>query len=115
MILLFNSAVMPDEGVYTLKRISADTFKKVLQEAVVTDNFKSYIGYPETAKIIEQLTNVDIEVSRAQAELTPGDEILIVKLRQRVADPANRDTLELSINDFEFFRCNWKPLAEGDR
>lgn len=112
MILLLNSAVMPDEGVYTLKRISADTFKKVLQEAAATDDFKSYIGYLQTAEIIEQLTNIDIEVSREQAELTPGDEMLIVKLRQRVADPASKDTLELSIGDFEFFRCDWKPLDE---
>lgn len=113
MILLLNSAVMPDEGVYTLKRISADTFKKVLQEASATDDFKSYIGYLQTAKIIEQLTNIDIEVSREQAELTPGDEMLIVKLRQRVADPASKDTLELSIDDFDFFQCDWKPLDEG--
>ena len=110
MILLLNSAVMPDEGVYTLQRISETTFKKILQEAAVTDNFKSYIGYPQTAQIIEQLTGIDIEVSREQAELTPGDEMLIVKLRQRVADPASKDTLELSIDDFEFFQCDWKPL-----
>lgn len=115
MILLLNSAVMPDEGVYTLKRISADTFKKILQEASATDNFKSYIGYLQTAKVIEQLTNVDIEVSREQAELTLGDEMLIVKLRQRAADPAGKNTLELSIDDFEFFRCDWQPLDEGDR
>lgn len=110
MILLLNSAVMPAEGVYTLKQISADTFKKILQEAAATDDFKSYIGYPQTAQIIEQLTGIDIEVSREQAELTPGDEMLIVKLRQRVADPASKDTLELSIDDFEFFQCDWKPL-----
>lgn len=113
MILLLNSAVMPAEGVYTLQRISKATFQKVLQEAAAIDNFKSYIGYCQTAKIIEQLTNVDIEVSREQAELTPGDEMLIVKLRQRVVDPASRDTLELSIDDFEFFRCDWQPFDEG--
>lgn len=28
MILLLNFAVMSDEGVYTLKQISADTYKK---------------------------------------------------------------------------------------
>ena len=110
MILLLNSAVMPDEGVYTLKQISADIFKKILQEAAVMDNFKSYIGYLETARLIEQITGVEVKVSREQATLEPGDIMLIVKLRQRVANPADKETLQLSTDDFEFFRCEWQPL-----
>ena len=110
MILLLNAAVMPNEGVYTLKQISADTFKKNLQEASATDNLKSYIGYPETARLIEQLTGVEVEVSRDQAELTHGDVMLIMRLQHRVTNPASKDTLELSIDDFEFYRCDWRPL-----
>lgn len=110
MILLLNSAVMPDEGVYTLQRISEATFQKVLQEASATDNFQSYIGYLETAQLIEQITGIVIEVSREQATLTPGDTMLIVKLRHRVADPADKETPQLSIDDFEFFQCDWQPL-----
>ncbi len=114
MVLLLNSAVMPDEGVYTLKCISETTFQKVLREAAATDNFQSYIGYPETARLIEQITGIEVEVSREQATLTPGDTMLIVKLRQRVANPADKETLQLSTDDFEFFRCDWKPLNEGE-
>lgn len=110
MILLLNSAVMPNEGVYTLKRISDTTFQRMLRDAALTDNFKSYIGYPETARLIEQIAGITIEVSRAQAVLTPGDIMLIVKLRQRVANPADKEILQLSIEDIEFFRCDWKPL-----
>ena len=113
MILLLNSAVMPNEGVYTLKQISEATFQKLLQEAAATDNFKSYIGYPQTAQLIEQITGIAVEVSREQASLTPGDIMLILKLRQRVANPADKETLQLSIDDFEFFQCDWKPLNEG--
>ena len=114
MILLLNSAVMPNEGVYTLKQISEATFQKLLQEAAATDNFKSYIGYPQTAQLIEQITGIAVEVSREQASLTPGDIMLILKLRQRVANPADKETLQLSIDDFEFFQCDWKPLNEGE-
>ena len=114
MVLLLNSAVMPTEGVYTLKRISQVVFQKVLHKATATGNFQSYIGYPETARLIEQLTGVEIEVSRAQAELAPGDSMLIVKLRHRIIDPTRKETLELSVDDFEFFRCDWKPLIEGE-
>ena len=115
MILLLNSAVMPDEGVYTLKQITETTFTKELQDAAVSDNFKSYIGYPETAQLIEQITGIEVGVSREQATLTPGDIMLIVKLHQRVANPADKETLQLSIDDFEFFRCDWQPLDEGGK
>ena len=110
MILLLNSAVMPAEGIYILKQISKAIFKQVLQEAAETDNFKSYIGYPETARLIEQITGIAIEVSREQATLTPGDIMLIVKLRHRVTNPANNESLQPSIDDFDFFQCDWKPL-----
>ena len=115
MILLLNSAVMPDEGVYTLKQITETTFTKELQDAAASDNFRSYIGYPETAQLIEQITGIKVEVSREQASLTPGDIMLIVKLRQRVINPADKETLQLSIDDFDFFRCDWTPSDEGDK
>lgn len=113
MILLLNAAVMPTEGVYTLKRISEATFRTVLREAAAAKNFQSYIGYPETARLIEQLTDVEVAVSREQATLDIGDVMLIVKLRHRVADPATKMTLTPSIDDFEFYRCDWQPLTEG--
>ena len=114
MILLLNSAVMPVEGLYTLQRISETTFQKVLQNAAAANNLKSYIGYPETARLIEQITSIAVEVSREQATLTPGDTMLIVKLRQRVANPVDKETLQLSINDLEFFQCDWKPFDGGE-
>ena len=113
MVLLLNSAVMPTEGVYTLKRISKSKFQELLLAAAATKNFQSYIGYPETARLIEQLTGIEVEVSREQAALDPGDIILIVKLQQRVANPTDQDVPQLSIGDFEFFRCDWKPLDDG--
>ena len=114
MILLLNSAVMPAEGMYSLQRISEAMFQKVLQDAAATNNFKSYIGYPETARLIKQITGIAVEVSREQATLTPGDTMLIVKLRHRVANPPDKETLQLSIDDFEFFQCDWKPINEGE-
>ena len=114
MILLLNSAVMPTEGHYTLKQISQAEFRTVLREAADSNNFRSYIGYPETAQLIEELTDVEIEVSREQATLAPDDVMLIAKLRHRVADPSTKTTLEPSINDFEFYRCGWKSLTEGE-
>ena len=113
MLLLLNSAVMPTEGVYTLKRISEAAFQKFLQEAA-TGNFQSYIGYPETARLIEQLTGIEIQVSREQAELATGDVMLIVKLRHRIKDLSNITAQQPSLDDLDFFICHWHPLNEGE-
>ena len=43
-----------------------------------------------------------------------SDVMLIVKLCQRVADPANKGTLELSMDDFEFYRCDWSALDDRE-
>ena len=115
MILLLNAAVMPIEGAYTLKRISKSKFQGLLQEADAAGNFQSYIGYPETARLIEQLTSIEIEVSREQAELATGDVMLIVKLRHRIQDPSDISTYQPSIADLDFFVCYWQPLAEGKK
>ena len=106
MILLLNAAVMPTEGHYTLKQISDTEFRTLLRAAAASDNFRSYIGYPETARLIEDMTGVEIAVSREQATLNTGDVMLIVKLRHRVADPSTKMTLAPSIDDFEFYRCD---------
>ena len=115
MILLLNAAVMPGEGHYTLKQISASEFRTHFTGCRrIANNFRSYIGYPGTARLLEALTDVEIEVSREQATLAVGDVILIVKLRHRVADPSTKMTLEPTIDDFEFYYCEWKPLVEGE-
>ena len=113
MILLLNATVMPTEGNYTLRRISKATFRETLRTAAETNNFQSYIGYPETANLIEQLTGIPIQVSREPATLTPGDIMLIVKLRHRVAAPTQ--TQHISIRDLEFYHCTWQPLTTGER
>ena len=115
MILLLNSAVMPTEGVYTLKRISKAVFQTILYEAASTGGLQSYIGYPKTAQLIEQFTGIEIEVSREQAELTTGDVMLIVKLRHRIPDPSDIAAYQPSLEDLDFFVSYWRPLAEEEK
>lgn len=114
MVILLNSAVMPAEGVYTLKRISKSNFQQLLQDAAAVGDFRSYIGYPETARLLEQLTGVEIEVSRDQAELKTGDVMLIVKLQHRIQNLSNINTYQPSLEDLDFFICHWHPLTERE-
>ena len=113
MIVLLNAAVMPTEGVYTLKQISITQFQDLLQQAAETGNLRSYIGYPETAEMIQRVTGIAVDVNRHQAVLTTGDVMLIVKLRHRVADAACKEKLQPSMNQFDFYHCNWHPLPKG--
>ncbi len=114
MVLLLNSTVMPTEGVYTLTRISKSKFQELLREAAAAKNFQSYIGYPETARLVEQLTGINIEVSREQAQLATGDVMLIVKLRHRIQDSSDITAYQPSFEDLDFFLCHWQPLTQGE-
>jgi hypothetical protein len=103
---LMNSAMMPDEGTYTLKRCTKDEFVKLLQ----SNKFESFIGYPDTAAFISRISGVDIEVSRQQTAVNDGDILLIVRLKYRVADPAEKARFTPSDDDFEFFTCEYRRV-----
>ncbi len=115
MLHLLNSAVMPTEGIYTLEQISPDTFRKDLQHAAATDDLRSYIGYPDTARLIAELTGVQVAVSREEARLNEGDVMLIMKLRYRTPNPTPQTPLQHTVDDFIFYRCTWHRLTEGER
>ena len=104
MIKLLNSAMMPAPGQYRLEKITKDRFCKILQKL----SFESYIGYPETAKIIEEESGVHIEVNRKQTKVKNGDYLLIAKLTFRPrAEFKRKKGQGLNINDFEFFICTY--------
>ena len=107
-----SSAVMLTEGHYNLKRITPSEFRSILQDSVKAGNFRSYVGYLETDRLIEQMIGVVVEVSREQAKLEIGDVMLIAKLRYRVPEPANKIMLDPSMDDFEFYYCDWQPITE---
>ena len=109
MIFLMNSAMMPDDGKYLIETIDTDTFKEAVIDADAQDNLKSMIGYPETARIIEDLTGVKIEVSRQETRLETGDMMLICRLKYRMGDPAIKGKTKQSIDDFRFSRCHFIP------
>lgn len=98
---LLNSAMMPSLDFSYLQipgRVSPEEFAQTLQ----SEPFESYIGYPETARILEELSGLKIPISRAQTTIGLGDKLLFARLKYRMPDPGQKGKTEHTIDDFEF-------------
>ena len=101
--ILLNSAMMPDEGLYILRRVSREFFAELIADAYRQGHLQSYIGYPETAQHVERIARVPIPVNRAATQLPDQCLIAICKLKYRVADPVAKGKLQPGEDDYEYF------------
>ncbi len=104
MLILMNSAMMPTDGDYRRRSISRSEFAALLR----AQPFRSFVGYPETAAVIEQIAGVKVPLSRDETTLGDGDVMLVAKLKYRVGDPGRKGTLRPTADDFEFLRIDFK-------
>lgn len=103
MIYLMNSAVFPQGsyGTYEYQKASLEDLREVLQGK--HGQWQSTIGYPQNLDLIEQWTGVRVPLNRVNAALQPGDSAFVMRLRQRVADPATKGApVSADPNDWEF-------------
>ena len=102
-VVLLNSSMMPSEGLYILRRVSREFFAELIADAHRRGNLRSYIGYPETAQHIEQISGVPSPVNRAATQLPDQALIAVCKLKYRVSDPATKGRLQPGDEDYEYF------------
>jgi rhamnose utilization protein RhaD (predicted bifunctional aldolase and dehydrogenase) len=95
---ILNSAVITSEGVYEYKLISVEEAKKWLE----TGEFVSTIGYEETAKALELITGVKVDVNRKQVKMDKDDEALIFRLTCRLDNLALKGNMSI---DFVLNNC----------
>jgi len=105
--ILLNSAMMPDEGVYILRRVSREFFAELIADAYRQGHLQSYIGYAETARHIENISGVPIEVNRAATQLPDQALIAVCKLKYRVSDPAMKGQLQPNEDDYEYYLATY--------
>lgn len=109
MIKLMNSAMMPAEGSFKLRRISTRKFAILLADHY----FESSIGYYHTARQIEEIvrretgTRIQVPVNRQKTTLGSKEFLLICKLKYRLADSRDKRTHQPEIEDLEFFECEY--------
>ena len=101
--ILLNSAMMPDEGVYILRRVSREFFGELVADAYRRGELQSFIGYAETAQHIQSISGVPIPVNRAATQLPDQALIAICKLKYRVGDPAMKGQLQPNEDDYEYY------------
>jgi len=101
--ILLNSAMMPDEGLYILRRVSREFFAELVADANRRGELQSYVGYAETAQHIEKISGVPIPVNRASTQLPDQALIAVCKLKYRVADPGAKGKLQPGEDDYEYY------------
>lgn len=106
VVRLLNSAMIPAEGYYKATKISKEEFVAILRAN--RNNFVSSIGYPETARYIEQISGVPVPISREPTVIEDGDQILVCKLAYRVQNPALKGRLAISDETAEFWLIEYK-------
>ena len=107
-VKLVNSAMMPSEGTYKLRRITKNLFIRILRRASERGIVDSTIGYPNVIDLLFKWTGISFPVSREQTTLEDGDIMLITKLKYRVQDPSTKGKYVPSEDDYEFFIATYK-------
>ena len=99
MRYLLNSAVIPNDGDYSYKKISIEEASKWLAK----DKFVSIVGYKETCQAIRELFGYDLKSCRTKVNLLINDECLVVRLTCRLEDARNKGKLgkDFIINHLE--------------
>ena len=107
-ILLLNSTVMPQEGVYKALKISEKDFINILKN----NDFISYIGHENTVKHLNKITNLNIPFNRENAVLKDNDIILVARLKKRISSE-NIKTIEATKEDYEYYIIKYNTLTKN--
>lgn len=103
-----NSAMMPQDGTYSRKEISAEEFKRLF---LMAEEIVSTIAYPETQEVVGKALGIYLPIDRKKS-LTRLEEntaiILVVKLRYRIPSERKGIRLGAQMEDYEFCLVNYK-------
>lgn len=102
-----NSAMMPKPGNYFCEEIKAGEFARQLKEAKREGEVISSVGYPVMINLIEQLTGIQLPLSREATNIQHRDQCLVAKLKYRLESPKLKKVESPSIEDLVFFRIGY--------
>jgi hypothetical protein len=111
MVKLMNSAMMPEEGIYFLKKISKEMFVFAVKEAAKKNELESYIGYPQNITFLRQWAGLNIPLNRKETSIKHNDTLLIMRLKYRPESGAKGNFVKES--DFEFFQAQYSALIDN--
>lgn len=89
---IVHAAILPMEGMYSVKRITASEFFAQSQAAHAKGVLNSLIAYASILKVIEQETGIRLAPSVRKLELQHGDTVLVMRLKYELGNkPEQRD------------------------
>lgn len=107
MIYLMNSAMMPNEGEYALKKISKEQFSEEVNQH--KDAIVSCLGYPQNVELVEKWTGVRFPLNMRQTTFEDGDMALVLRLTYRTRDKGAM----VNESDFEFFKVYYESSEKA--
>lgn len=84
-----NSAMMPVDGLYRKKTVSATVFAESFRREAQIHGWESYIGYPNATKVLSNLLGITVPLTRQQTVLSQSDLMFCMQLTYRV-EPAQK-------------------------
>lgn len=120
MLYLFNTTIMPNEGIYTNRKISVSDAAKILfnkgfyapdvntiHRDTLVPTYTSAIGHQGSADAFNQIFNLtheqSVQVNRIQAQMKPNDEAIALKVTGRLPEGQILSLQELESIGFEFY------------
>lgn len=99
---IFNSAVMPLEGKYEMKKLTIEEFKDLINEVIENEGIESYLGMKSNIRVLNDMfPNIEFRYHRMKAvELENGEEYLVMRLGKSFKRSKIRKRLKP--NDFEY-------------
>lgn len=110
MKILMNSAMMPREGSYILKKVSKEEFIKRWKQC--DEEMRSSIGYYNVANNLSHWLGEEIPVNRSQTTVRDDDTIFVCKLQYRLRKPSMKKKYTPKPSDYEFYIANYKSLKK---
>ena len=119
MLFLFNTTIMPNEGVFVSKKISAEDvaeiFRKNQDDPTGMINYTSAIGHQGSADAFNAIfPYLHCATNRIQATMSTGDQAIALKVLGRIAEGQILDFAALQDIGFEFYHVRMIADNIGD-
>ena len=99
MIYLLNTPILTDYGVYDFKKISQEVLRAQL---LLSGGFTSAIGHQGTADLLSKILGIPVPMNRVAIRMAEGDEAIVFRLKNRLAEGTVLTEEQLSQLDYEF-------------
>ena len=99
MIYLLNAPILTDYGVYDFKKISQEVLRAQL---LLSGGFTSAVGHQGTADLLSKILGIPVPMNRVAIRMAEGDEAIVFRLKNRLAEGTVLTEEQLSQLDYEF-------------